>query len=329
MNFPSRHPLNHSRRRAAIVAGRCHPRPGDERFLGLAELLQRPHRAHLALDLKTGAKIFTLGSRDLYMKANYQDFGRYQEVDLAIAGDAEATLPALIEAVRRLVDGGRKAAFEARGKKLAAAKLGRVRAGASPMRRSAGTRARSRRRACAWRSTTRSRTRIGRWSAPRSDSNWPHRLWNFDKPYQLERRLGRRRHRLYAAGLARRRARQQAAMAGSRWRSAATATSCSCPARCGPPRTTAFRCSTSCTTIAPITRSTCTCRRWPARRRRGITDADIGTTLKDPDIDYATVAQGFGVHGEGPITDPNELAPALKRAHRGRQDAASRRWSMS
>ncbi len=33
-------------------------------------------------------------------KSNYQDFGRYAEVDLAIAADAEATLPALIEAAR-------------------------------------------------------------------------------------------------------------------------------------------------------------------------------------------------------------------------------------
>ena len=51
-----------------------------------------------------------------------------------------------------------------------------------------------------------------------------------------------------------------------------------------------------------------------ARRGRGITRADIGTTIKDPDVDYATVAKGFGVYGQGPISDPNELGPALKRA---------------
>ena len=55
---------------------------------------------------KKDAKIVTLGTRDLYMKSNYQDFGRYQEVDMAIAGDGEASLPALIEAVKRLVDEG-------------------------------------------------------------------------------------------------------------------------------------------------------------------------------------------------------------------------------
>jgi thiamine pyrophosphate-dependent acetolactate synthase large subunit-like protein len=51
-----------------------------------------------------------------------------------------------------------------------------------------------------------------------------------------------------------------------------------------------------------------------ARRGRGVEKADIGTTIKDPNVDYATVARGMGGHGEGPIVDPNDLAPALKRA---------------
>ena len=79
------------------------------------------------------AKIVTLGTRDLYMKSNYQDLGRYQEVDLTIAGDAEASLPALIEQVKRLTDEGRKSVFEARGKKLAAAKLATVDASCTPL----------------------------------------------------------------------------------------------------------------------------------------------------------------------------------------------------
>jgi acetolactate synthase-1/2/3 large subunit len=51
-----------------------------------------------------------------------------------------------------------------------------------------------------------------------------------------------------------------------------------------------------------------------ARRSRGIENAHIGTTLTDPNIDFATVARGFGAHGEGPVTNPNDLAPALERA---------------
>jgi acetolactate synthase-1/2/3 large subunit len=50
------------------------------------------------------------------------------------------------------------------------------------------------------------------------------------------------------------------------------------------------------------------------RHGRGIENTRIGTTMTDPNIDFAMVARGFGVHGEGPITDPKELGPALKRA---------------
>ena len=50
------------------------------------------------------------------------------------------------------------------------------------------------------------------------------------------------------------------------------------------------------------------------RHERGITRADIGTTLQDPNIDYAKLAQSMGVYAEGPISDPNDLGPAIKRA---------------
>jgi thiamine pyrophosphate-dependent acetolactate synthase large subunit-like protein len=54
--------------------------------------------------------------------------------------------------------------------------------------------------------------------------------------------------------------------------------------------------------------------RMANRHQRGITNAGIGTTITDPNIDYAMVARGMGVYGEGPITDPKDLAPALRRA---------------
>jgi thiamine pyrophosphate-dependent acetolactate synthase large subunit-like protein len=50
------------------------------------------------------------------------------------------------------------------------------------------------------------------------------------------------------------------------------------------------------------------------RHQRGITNASIGNSLSDPNIDFATMARGMGVHGEGPITNPNDLGPAIKRA---------------
>jgi thiamine pyrophosphate-dependent acetolactate synthase large subunit-like protein len=50
------------------------------------------------------------------------------------------------------------------------------------------------------------------------------------------------------------------------------------------------------------------------RRQRGIANAVIGTTITDPNIDYAMLAKSMGLYGEGPISDPNDLGPALKRA---------------
>ena len=48
-------------------------------------------------------------------------------------------------------------------------------------------------------------------------------------------------------------------------------------------------------------------------RGRGTDRAHIGTTLRDPFIDYSKMAAAYGMKSEGPISDPRELAPALAR----------------
>lgn len=48
-------------------------------------------------------------------------------------------------------------------------------------------------------------------------------------------------------------------------------------------------------------------------RGRGTDRAYIGSTLRDPYIDYTKMAAGYGMAGEGPISDPTLLAAALKR----------------
>jgi thiamine pyrophosphate-dependent acetolactate synthase large subunit-like protein len=50
------------------------------------------------------------------------------------------------------------------------------------------------------------------------------------------------------------------------------------------------------------------------RHNRGIDRAGIGTTMTEPNIEFAKLAQSMGVYGEGPISDPKELGPAIKRA---------------
>jgi acetolactate synthase I/II/III large subunit len=54
--------------------------------------------------------------------------------------------------------------------------------------------------------------------------------------------------------------------------------------------------------------------RMANRHQRGITRAHIGTTIDNPNVDFAKLAQGLGVYAEGPITNARDLGPALQRA---------------
>jgi thiamine pyrophosphate-dependent acetolactate synthase large subunit-like protein len=54
--------------------------------------------------------------------------------------------------------------------------------------------------------------------------------------------------------------------------------------------------------------------RIASRRERQPERAKIGTLIGDPNIDYAKTAESFGVYGEGPITQPDQLGPAIARA---------------
>lgn len=49
-------------------------------------------------------------------------------------------------------------------------------------------------------------------------------------------------------------------------------------------------------------------------RGRPVENAGIGTHVSDPLVDYAKMAECFGVWGEGPVRTPAELGPALERA---------------
>ena len=122
MNFPTRHPLNQSERARAVVAQ-------ADVILGLEveSFWSATHAFHDTIEryadavIRPGTKLISIGAAHLYVKANYQDFQRFQEIDLVIPADGEATLPYLIEAVRRLVPADRKDAMAARGERLAAA----------------------------------------------------------------------------------------------------------------------------------------------------------------------------------------------------------------
>ncbi len=51
-------------------------------------------------------------------------------------------------------------------------------------------------------------------------------------------------------------------------------------------------------------------------RDRPVENAGIGTQITGPNVDFATLARAYEVHGEGPITQQSELRPAIERALR-------------
>ncbi len=185
MNFPTRHPLNQSARRGAVVAN-------ADVIIGLEVMdfwsvvnsfHDQVHRSSRPI-MKSDAKLISVTAGDLYTKANYQDFYRYEGVDLAIAADSEATLPSLVEETKRLITADRKRAFADRGAKLAAAHQKAFEAA-----RTEAT--------YAWDASPISTARVSAelweqikdedWSLVsvlRHFSWWPLRLWPFEKQYQ-------------------------------------------------------------------------------------------------------------------------------------------------
>jgi thiamine pyrophosphate-dependent acetolactate synthase large subunit-like protein len=131
--------------------------------------------------IKPDTKLISISSVELNTKSNYQDFQRFQSVDVSMAADAEATLPALIEAVKSAIPNDRKAAIEKRGE---AAKKSKAEAQARNHQLAA----------LAWDASPISTARLVMetwsqikdldWSLVSSSgnvSNWPNRLWPMEK----------------------------------------------------------------------------------------------------------------------------------------------------
>ena len=314
MNFPSRHPLNHSSAARALVSG-------ADVILGLEltdfwgtvnafrDSLVRTSRAVT----RPGTKLISITASDLFVKANYQDFQRYPEIDIAMAADAEATLPALTEACARAITADRRRVLQERGRRLADAS-------AQALNRARGE------AAYAWDASPISTARLMAelWAQVRNEdwamvaesgntSGWSARLWTYDRHYQwlggsggagvgygapaaVGAALANKRHGrlsitiqgdgdfMYAPGV---------------WWTAAHHR---IPLLAVMHNNRAYH------------QEVMHLQRMAGRHNRGATRAHIGTTLEDPNIDYAKIAQGMGVHAQGPITNPADLAPAIRRA---------------
>jgi acetolactate synthase I/II/III large subunit len=312
MNFPSRHPLNQSFRRVIIgQADVILAIEMNDLWGTLTHFSDRIVRRSQPAT-KPGAKLITLGVRDLYLKSNYQDFGRWQDIDLDIAGDGEASLPALTEAVKRLVDDSRKSAFDARGKKLAASHLARIEQSKTDATIGWDSSPITTARMCA---EVYSQIKDEDWSVVGTSIrlSWPHRLWDFKKPHQWNGVSG-------GAGVGYNLpASLGAALANKKYGRFTVAFGGDGDFMFNPGALwTAAHHKIPILYVVQNNRAYHQEYKYlvamAARHGRGVEKMDIGTTIKDPNINYATVARGMGAHGEGPITDPKDLAPALARA---------------
>jgi thiamine pyrophosphate-dependent acetolactate synthase large subunit-like protein len=314
MNFPSRHPLNQTDRANALI------READvilglemSDFWGNVNSFRDQMRRTSETLIKPGTKLISINSDDLYTKSNYQDFDRLPEVDLAIAADGETTLPALTEAVKRLLTDDKRRAGEARGAQLAKAHqqtLARDREAAavawdaSPI---------STARLCAelW-----NQVKDRDWSLVSTTpfiSNWPQRLWNMDKHYHYIGTQGG-----YGIGYGAPAA-VGAALANRKYGRLSVNIQCDGDLMYAPGVLwTAAHHQIPLLSVMHNNRGyhqeVMQVQIMADRRNRGIDRANIGTTITTPNIEYAKLAQSMGMYGEGPITDPKDLGPALKRA---------------
>ena len=314
MNFPTRHALNQSDRRgptlsqADLVVG-----VDMTDFWGVTHgYRDQLHRTSRSI-LKPGTKTVSLTSADQFIRSNYQNFQRFTEVDFEISGDGAATMPFLVEAVKKLVTDDKKSAYEARGKKLAAA-------------RQASFEQAKAEATAGWDTSPISTARLTMelWNlikdedyslvgATQPGAYWSHKLWKMDKSYHFlgdsgAFGVGQGGGSSVGSALANRKYGRLSVVImgdgdlmvspGSLW--------------------TAAKHKIPILMVMHNNRyyfqEVMHLQAMANRHMRDPNTARIGTEIANPNIDFAKLAQSMGVHGEGPISDPEKLGPALQRA---------------
>ena len=260
------------------------------------------------------ARVISIGTNDLFTKSNYQNFQRYYPSDLAIAGDAQATLPILTDAVlssmlrsRRATNAERETRWRNAHASAREQALNEARYGwnASPV-------STSRLYAELW-NVVRDRD----WALVSDDnlqSRWARRLWPIERHHQYIGRSG-------GAGLGY----GAPAAVGAALAHRAEGRLAVNVQRDGDMMYTPGAFWTAAYHGIPLLTVTHNnqgyhqefmhLQRMAARRQRGIDGSSwVGNELRNPDIDLARIASAMGVWAEGPITDPDDLGPALARA---------------
>jgi thiamine pyrophosphate-dependent acetolactate synthase large subunit-like protein len=311
MNFPMTHPLSHNESRRALV------READVVLLlevfdpwGQFNTVTEPLKESRFVGRKD-TRVINLSMQDVYIRSNYQDHQRYQPVDLAINGDAQASLPALIDEVKRASNDDRRRVFAARGAKL--------KDDYAKQKRRARDEA-----AIGWdlqpittprlAAETWNAIKSERWSLAVSDRiPWARRLWpateyhhmlggsgaqgvGYAAPAALGVALANKSKGLFT--LTFQPDGDLMYSPGILW----TAAYHKIPVLFVMHNNRAYH-----QEVMHLQRMAAIHKRRPDR-------AWVGTILDNPAIDYAKLAQAQGVWAEGPVTDPAKLGAALKRA---------------
>ena len=267
--------------------------------------------------IKLGTKLISISTLQLLTKSNYQEFQRFQSVDVPIAGDVEATLPALIDAVKVALPDNRKDAITKRGQAIKEAHM----KGRDETKQLA---------AIAWDASPISTARLCveiyaqikdmDWSLVPSSgnvSNWPQRLWAMDKYYHYTGDSGG-----YGVGWG-----APASVGGAlanrdEGRFSVSIQGDGDMMYAPGAFWTAARHKIPLLTVMHNNRGyhqeVMHVQRLSNFRNRvaniGNDLGPIGTSIMNPDIQYHDLAKSMGWWAKGPITDPADLAPAIKEA---------------
>ncbi len=310
MNFLTTHYLCRSDDRRALV--------GEADVVLLLEVadpwgqfntISDPHHEYRRL-AKPDVKVIHISLAESLTKSNYQDMQRFMPVDLAIFGDAQITLPALTEALKAATSIMRRAALADRAAKL----------------RTEYRRMKERARTAAsngWDATPVSTARLSAqlWNAIKNDKwclavsgvQWSRNLWpateyynflggsggagvGYDAPAGVGAALANRDKGIVTVTIQRDGDLMYAP--GVLW----TAAHHKIPILMLMHNNRAYH------------QEVMHLQKMAGLHNRRMDTAAIGTTIENPNIDFAKLAQSVGVWSEGPILDPSKIGPALSRA---------------
>ena len=310
MNFPNLHPL-YARGAGGVAQADVILGLELTDFFGTVNEFIDNTVAEQSSRIKDGTKLISIGSGDVFIHSNYQDFQRYQPVDVSIAADAEATLPALVEAVKLEITPARRAVIEKRGQaaqEAYAKSKDQMRAAAA---------------AAAWDASPVSSARLVAelWPLIRNEDwalvgralgGWPQRMWNFDKHYQhiggsggagvgynlpsaVGAAVAHKEHGRFAVNIQPDGDCMYAP--GAIW----TAAHHKIPMLTVMNNNRAYH------------QEVMHLQRMATWRQRRMDRWHIATTIREPFVSFAKLADSMGVAGIGPIEHPADLGPALKK----------------